>query len=74
MPLQLVTFDRQTLPEEPTPEECWRSRVFTQSLLHLMSLMHATACQALRHDADLNNLDRHCSQALAPPSVGKTAV
>jgi hypothetical protein len=43
---------------------------FQAVLLHLVSLVHATASQALRRDPNLNNLTRHSSKQPAPPVVG----
>ncbi len=67
--LMLLTWDTYTLPPEPTEDECAAAQQFAAALLHLLSLLHGLACQALRRDALLANLRPHNSMETAPPTV-----
>lgn len=67
--LQILTFDRYTLPDACSADTAQRAQQFAQVMVHLISLLHGTACQALRRDPDLANLQRHKSSSEVPPSV-----
>jgi len=51
-----------------TAAELVAHKTFIAELVHLISLLHAVSCQALRRDPDLHNLTRHSKHLEAPPS------
>lgn len=67
--IQIVSFDRRSKTDEDEDDECMdpAGYRFRRLFLHLISLLHATCCQALRRDCDLGNLTLHCSKTPMPP-------
>lgn len=68
-PPQILVWDRCSLanPSDPAAQDA--ARRFAHRVLHLISFLHAVACQALRRDASLDNLKAHREGAATPPSV-----
>ncbi len=60
-----------TLPADihVRPEEAKAADVFRESMVHLVSLLHALALQHLRIDWDLHNITPHSSAEAPPPLV-----
>jgi hypothetical protein len=67
---QLLAFDRGTLPDDVSTAGLNEAEEFALVLVHLLSLMAATCCAALRRDPQLENLRHHNSEEHAPPEVG----
>ncbi|GMH35646.1 hypothetical protein BSKO_03514 [Bryopsis sp. KO-2023] len=56
---QAIFFDRGTLVDDADEKALWESKIFCESFVHLMSLLHALALQNFRRDWDLDNLSNH---------------
>jgi hypothetical protein len=63
---QVITFDIGALPEDATEEQLQEAAVFRDTYLHLSSLLHATALQALCKEDDGRNLVIHNSLHQTP--------
>ncbi|WIA42693.1 hypothetical protein OEZ86_008645 [Tetradesmus obliquus] len=66
--VQAIMFDRHPQPpggKLPSPAS---HHQFVAELVHLVSLLHATCCAALRRDPDVANLVKHSRLAEAPPT------
>jgi hypothetical protein len=61
--VQCVTFDRTCLPVGATDKQVESHERFRDTLVHLISLLHAVGLETLREDYDFDNL-RVC-----PPSA-----
>eukprot|EP00803_Ostreobium_quekettii_P004807 evm.model.scf_1129.1 EVM.evm.TU.scf_1129.1 scf_1129:2455-5702(-) len=67
--IMVLIFDRETLPRGSGKISYQRARVFGESFLHFISLLHAVALQSLRLDWDLDNLCEHDHVKGMPPAT-----
>lgn len=63
--VQCDTFDRMSLPDKPTDDERAAYSHFRDTLVHLVSLLHAVALATLRDDFDMENIKVRASNAHA---------
>eukprot|EP01023_Acetabularia_acetabulum_P024927 TRINITY_DN2394_c0_g1_i2.p1 TRINITY_DN2394_c0_g1~~TRINITY_DN2394_c0_g1_i2.p1 ORF type:complete len:530 (+),score=43.52 TRINITY_DN2394_c0_g1_i2:220-1809(+) len=63
--IQALNFDKYN--QEDSAEARFGCRVFSETFVHLVSLLHGLACQNLRRDFDLCNLVTHNTQGDVPP-------
>ena len=70
LPPQILAFDKGPLVGQAVSYESGAAAwAFGNTTVHLISLMHALACAALRRDPQMENLTEHDSHDSVPPAV-----